>query len=58
VAKERAANVKTDLTKRLGLPDAAIETHATVGRKGGGAANQTMTITLVPQGAKYEPKAP
>jgi hypothetical protein len=58
LAKDRAQNVKNDLVKRLGLPDSAIETHATVGKKGAGAANQTMTITLVPQGAKYEPKNP
>ena len=58
LAKDRAQNVKDDLVKRLGLPDSAIETHATVGAKGGGEANQTMTITLVPQGAKYEPKNP
>jgi len=56
LAKDRAQNVKNDLVKRLGLPDSAIETHSTVGKKGGGAANQEMTITLVPQGAKYEPK--
>ncbi len=56
LAKDRAQNVKNDLVKRLGLPDSAIETHSTVGTKGGGAANQAMTITLVPQGAKYEPK--
>ncbi|HXZ18924.1 MAG TPA: hypothetical protein VEG63_03185 [Candidatus Acidoferrales bacterium] len=56
LAKDRAQNVKNDLVKRLGLPDSAIETHSTVGKKGGGDANQTMTITLVPQGAKYEPK--
>jgi hypothetical protein len=56
LAKDRAQNVKNDLVKRLGLPDSSIETHATVGKKGGGAANQAMTITLVPQGAKYEPK--
>jgi hypothetical protein len=58
LAKDRAQNVKDDLVKRLGLPDSAIESHATVGKKGAGAANQTMTITLVPQGAKYEPKNP
>jgi hypothetical protein len=58
LAKERAKNVKADLVKRLGLPDSAIQTGASVGPKGGGQANQTMTITLVPQGAKYEPKAP
>ncbi len=58
LAKDRAQNVKEDLVKRLGLPDSAIETHAAVGKKGAGAANQTMTITLVPQGAKYEPKNP
>jgi len=56
LAKDRAQNVKNDLVKRLGLPDSAIETHASVGRKGGKDANQQMTITLVPQGAKYEPK--
>jgi hypothetical protein len=58
LAKDRAQNVKNDLVKRLGLPDSAIETHASVGPKGAGAANDTMTITLVPQGAKYEPKNP
>ena len=58
LAKDRAQNVKEDLVKRLGLPESAIETHATVGKKGAGAENQTMTITLVPQGAKYEPKNP
>jgi hypothetical protein len=58
LAKDRAQNVKNDLVKRLGLPDSAIETHATVGKKGGGDKNQTMTITLVPQGAKYESKNP
>lgn len=56
LAKDRAQNVKNDLVKRLSLPDSAIETHATVGKKGAKAANQQMTITLVPQGAKYEPK--
>jgi hypothetical protein len=56
LAKDRAQNVKNDLVQRLGLPDSAIETHTSVGRKGGGEANQTMTITLVPQGAKYEPE--
>jgi hypothetical protein len=58
LAKDRAQNVKNDLVKRLGLPESAIETHASVGKKGAGAANDTMTITLVPQGAKYEPKNP
>jgi PKD domain len=58
LAKDRAQNVKEDLVKRLGLPDSSIETNAAVGKKGAGAANQTMTITLVPQGAKYEPKNP
>ena len=56
LAKDRAQNVKDDLVKRLGLPDSAIETHSSVGKKGGKDANQAMTITLVPQGAKYEPK--
>jgi hypothetical protein len=56
VARDRAQNVKNDLVKRLGVPDSAIETNATVGKKGAGAANDTMTVTLVPQGAKYEPK--
>src|SRR5208282_5256654 len=58
LAKDRAQNVKNDLVKRLGLPESSIETHASVGKKGAGAANDTMTITLVPQGAKYEPKNP
>jgi len=58
LARDRAQNVKNDLVQRLGVPDSAIETHATVGKKGAGAANDTMTITLVPQGAKYEPKQP
>ena len=58
LARDRAQNVKDDLVKRLGLPDSSIETHSSVGKKGGGEANQTMTITLVPQGAKYEPKNP
>jgi len=58
LAKDRAQNVKNDLVKRLGLPESAIETHASVGKKGAGTANDTMTITLVPQGAKYEPKNP
>jgi hypothetical protein len=58
LAKDRAQNVKNDLVKRLGLPESAIETHASMGEKGAGAANNTMTITLVPQGAKYEPKQP
>jgi len=58
LAKDRAQNVKNDLVKRLGLPESSIETHASVGQKGAGAANDTMTITLVPQGAKYEPKNP
>ncbi|HUK53002.1 MAG TPA: hypothetical protein VL099_06910 [Candidatus Binatia bacterium] len=56
LAKDRAENVKRDLVQRLGLPDSAIETHTSVGKKGGGEANQTMKITLVPQGAKYEPE--
>ncbi|HUJ39013.1 MAG TPA: hypothetical protein VLW54_00595 [Candidatus Acidoferrales bacterium] len=58
LAKDRAQNVKDDLVKRLGLPESSIETHATVGQKGGGEANQNVIITLVPQGAKYEPKNP
>ena len=58
LAKDRAQNVKDDLVKRHGLPESAIETHSSVGKKGAGEANQTMTITLVPQGAKYEPKNP
>jgi len=57
LAKDRAQNVKDDLVKRLGVPESAIETHSSVGAKGG-AANGAMTITLVPQGAKYEPKNP
>jgi len=56
LAKDRAQNVKDDLVKRLGVPESAIETHAAVGAKGAGEANDAMTITLVPQGAKYEPK--
>ena len=56
LAKDRAQNVKNDLVQRLGLPDSAIETHTSVGKKGGGETNQTMKITLVPQGAKYEPE--
>jgi hypothetical protein len=58
LAKDRAQAVKNDLVKRLGLPESSIETHTSVGSKNGGAANETMTITLVPQGAKYEPKNP
>ncbi|HMD32888.1 MAG TPA: hypothetical protein VKG84_13320, partial [Candidatus Acidoferrales bacterium] len=58
LAKDRAQNVKNDLVQRLGLPDSAIEVHSSVGKKGAGAANDTVTITLVPQGAKYEPKNP
>ena len=58
LAKDRAQNVKNDLVKRLGLPESSIETHASVGKKGAGTANDAMTITLVPQGAKYEPKNP
>lgn len=58
LARDRAQNVKNDLVKRLGVADSAVETHAIVGKKGAGAANDTMTVTLVPQGAKYEPRQP